>query len=208
MAVTSSASITGMPENNINVETKKWKPTGVAKNSPPMWYLFISGKAPFSKIWLMILPWKPISELGGYWLWKITAALKVKAKQKIANSSKNPLCFVTFTSVANDYTFYLNTIYCFPTNKLLKKETRVKKSASFSCSSCWILRKLFLYFLKWLFLDVPSVSWLLSCCSFELQRNENTGNNYLHSFLPLWKIFIEAAGKTYHLLRYWTKIKV
>ena len=128
MAVTSSAKITGIPENSISVETKKWKPTGVAKGSPPMWYSFHSGKVPVSKIWLMMLPWNPMSELGGYSLWKITAALNANAKQKIANRSKIPLCFVIFTRVANDTHFQWTQFIAFPQTNHWKKNLSRKIS--------------------------------------------------------------------------------
>lgn len=73
---------------------KKWNPGGVASVSPPMWYGFQLGSVPLSKIRFMMLPCKPMSELGGYSLWKIVATLNRNAKINMAKSSKVLLCRV------------------------------------------------------------------------------------------------------------------
>jgi hypothetical protein len=93
-AVTSWARISGIPERSIRVDTKKWNPGGVARGSPPMWYGFQFGSVPWSRIRFMMLPCKPMSELGGYGLWKMMAALKRNAKLNMAKSSSVLFCVV------------------------------------------------------------------------------------------------------------------
>jgi hypothetical protein len=66
----------------------------------------------------MILPCKPMSELGGYGLWKMTAILNKNEMQNIARSSIFSLFFVgNHHHIRYDYTFPLKTIYCFPKEK-------------------------------------------------------------------------------------------
>ena len=65
VAVISCARISGIPVIRIRMDTKKWNPGGVASCSPPMWYGFQLGRVCSSKIRFIILPCKPISELGG-----------------------------------------------------------------------------------------------------------------------------------------------
>ena len=93
-AVINCAKSNGIPVKRIKIDVKKWNPGGVARGSPPMWYGFQRGSFPSSRIRFMMLPCSPMSELGGYSLWKITAALKRNAKLNMAKSSRVLLCLV------------------------------------------------------------------------------------------------------------------
>ena len=93
-AVTSWATSKGIPVKRIRIAVKKWNPGGVAKGSPPMWYGFQRGSFPSSRIRFRILPWSPMSELGGYSLWNRMATLKRNATANMLNSSRVLLCLV------------------------------------------------------------------------------------------------------------------
>jgi len=93
-AVINCAKSNGIPVKRIKIDVKKWNPGGVARGSPPMWYGFQRGSFPSSRIRFMMLPCNPMSELGGYSLWKITAALKRNAKLNMTKSSRVLLCLV------------------------------------------------------------------------------------------------------------------
>jgi len=134
VAVKSCASSSGMPVNRINVETKKWKPGGVTSGSPPMWYGFHSGSFPWSRIRFMTLPCSPMSELGGYSLWKTTASLKSSAKPNNASMSKVLLCLVVDHRGTNvNFFLLLNWMrfiaFPFP-SQALKRTTQFTKQHS------------------------------------------------------------------------------
>ena len=109
------AKINGIPEKRIRIETKKWNPGGVERTCPPMWYGFHKGSFSSSRIKLIMLPWSPISELGGYSLWNIMATLNRIAKAKMAKSSKFLLCFViTHHQSEYNYPFRWKKFIAFP----------------------------------------------------------------------------------------------
>ena len=93
-AVINWARSSGIPEKRIRVDTKKWNPGGVARGSPPIWYGFHVGSSPLSSIRFMMLPCKPMSEPGGYSLWKITATLHRNPKPNMSRSSRVVFCLV------------------------------------------------------------------------------------------------------------------
>jgi hypothetical protein len=104
MAVINWARSSGIPEKRSRVDTKKWNPGGVARGSPPIWYGFHVGSVPWSSIRFMMLPCKPMSELGGYSLWKITATLHRNPKLNMSRSSNRVLLFLVLNHQRTDMT--------------------------------------------------------------------------------------------------------
>ena len=105
-AVMSCAKSNGIPVKRIRVDTKRWNPGGVARGSPPIWYGFQMGSFPSSRIKFMMPLWSPMSELGGYSLWKITATRKMNAMLNMRKSNKVLLCLVVdHHQIEYDYPF-------------------------------------------------------------------------------------------------------
>jgi len=66
----------------------------------------------------MMLPCNPTSELGGYGLWKIMAALNRNEKPNIAMSSRVLLCLVV-----NHHHSRMTTLFSVENNLLLSQNT-------------------------------------------------------------------------------------